>query len=319
MPDASCCPSSRTPSNPDETTATAEAPPPTSVPDAPTGGMVYLEGGSFLMGTETDEDFPADGEGPVREVHVDPFYIDIHHVTNAEFEAFLQDTGYVTDAETYGWSFVFQNFVDDKTAKWAPRVQQTPWWVQVDDARWKWPEGRGSHVSNRQHHPVVHVSWNDAQAYCEWAGLRLPTEAEWEYAARGGLTQKRFPWGDELCPEGKHMCNIWQGDFPEHNTVEDGYRGTAPVQSFPPNEYGLYEGAGNAWEWCYDWFSPDFHVEGSRKNPNGPADGEAKVMRGGSYLCHRSYCNRYRVAARSANTPDSTTGNLGFRCAADAE
>ena len=319
MPDASCCPSSRTPSNPDETTATAEAPPPTSVPDPPTGGMVQVEGGSFLMGTETDEGFPADGEGPVREVHVDPFYIDIHHVTNAEFEAFLQDTGYVTDAETYGWSFVFQNFVDDKTAKWAPRVQQTPWWVQVDDARWKWPEGRGSHVSNRQDHPVVHVSWNDAQAYCEWAGLRLPTEAEWEYAARGGLTQKRFPWGDELCPEGKHMCNIWQGDFPEHNTVEDGYRGTAPVQSFPPNEYGLYEVAGNAWEWCYDWFSPDFHVEGPRENPNGPADGEAKVMRGGSYLCHRSYCNRYRVAARSANTPDSTTGNLGFRCAADAE
>ncbi|PSQ54374.1 MAG: serine/threonine protein phosphatase [Bacteroidetes bacterium QH_10_64_37] len=319
MPDASCCPSSRTPSNPDETTATAEAPPPTSAPDPPTGGMVQVEGGSFLMGTETDEGFPADGEGPVREVHVDPFYIDIHHVTNAEFEAFLQDTGYVTDAETYGWSFVFQNFVDDKTAKWAPRVQQTPWWVQVDDARWKWPEGRGSHVSNRQDHPVVHVSWNDAQAYCEWAGLRLPTEAEWEYAARGGLTQKRFPWGDELCPEGKHMCNIWQGDFPEHNTVEDGYRGTAPVQSFPPNEYGLYEVAGNAWEWCYDWFSPDFHVEGPRENPNGPADGEAKVMRGGSYLCHRSYCNRYRVAARSANTPDSTTGNLGFRCAADAE
>lgn len=321
MSNNACCAASRE-SNGDEATSTASgsdaAPKPSSAPTPPTEGMVQLEGGSFLMGTDSDEGFPADGEGPVREVHVDPFYIDIHHVTNAEFEAFIEDTGYVTDAERYGWSFVFQNFVDEKTAKWAPRVQQTPWWVKVDDARWKWPEGRGSHVGSRQDHPVVHVSWNDAQAYCEWAGLRLPTEAEWEYAARGGLRQKTFPWGDELHPDGTHMCNIWQGNFPEENTVEDGYRGTAPVKSFPPNDYGLYEVAGNAWEWCNDWFSPDFHVDGPRENPTGPADGEAKVMRGGSYLCHRSYCNRYRVAARSANTPDSTTGNLSFRCAADA-
>ena len=321
MSDDACCTASRDPEG-DRTAQAASdsrsAPKPTSAPDAPTAGMVRLEGGSFLMGTDSDEGFPADGEGPVRKVHVDPFYIDIHHVTNAEFEAFIKDTGYVTDAERYGWSFVFQNFVDKKTAKWAPRVQQTPWWVKVDDARWKWPEGRGSHVSNRQDHPVVHVSWNDAQAYCEWAGLRLPTEAEWEYAARGGLEQKQFPWGDKLHPDGQHMCNIWQGSFPDHNTVEDAYYGTAPVKSFPPNGYGLYEVAGNAWEWCYDWFSPDFHVNGPRGNPTGPAGGEAKVMRGGSYLCHHSYCNRYRVAARSANTPDSTTGNLSFRCAADA-
>jgi len=323
MSNQACCAASRGPTDGSGATdtdsvAANEASRPTSAPDAPTEGMVRLEGGTFLMGTDSDDGFSADGEGPVREVHVDPFYIDIHHVTTAEFEAFIQDTGYVTDAERYGWSFVFQNFVDETTAKWAPRVQQTPWWVKVDDARWKWPEGRGSHVGSRRDHPVVHVSWNDAQAYCEWAGLRLPTEAEWEYAARGGLEQKRFPWGDELRPDGEHMCNIWQGSFPDHNTVADGYRGTAPVQSFPPNGYGLYEVAGNAWEWCYDWFSPDFHVDGPRDNPAGPADGQAKVMRGGSYLCHHSYCNRYRVAARSANTPDSTTGNLSFRCAADA-
>lgn len=286
--------------------------------EASTEGMVRLEGGSFLMGTDSDEGFPEDGEGPVREVRVDPFYIDVHHVTNAEFEAFVEATGYVTEAETYGWSFVFQDFVPEKRARRAPRVRNAPWWCKIDDACWKWPEGRGSHIGHRKNHPVVHVTWNDAVAYCEWAGKRLPTEAEWEHAARGGLVQKRFPWGDTLVPDGKHRCNIWQGTFPDHNTVEDGYRGTSPVEAFPPNAYGLYDVAGNAWEWCSDWFSPDHHIDGPRENPTGPPKGTAKVMRGGSYLCHRSYCNRYRVAARSANTPDSSTGNLGFRCAMDA-
>jgi formylglycine-generating enzyme required for sulfatase activity len=166
-------------------------------------------------------------------------------------------------------------------------------------------------------HPVIHISYRDAVAYCEWAGKRLPTEAEFEFAARGGLVQQRYVWGNELTPNGEHMCNIWQGDFPKANSAEDGYVGTAPVFAYQPNGFGLHHMAGNVWEWVYDWWSPDFHVNGPRSNPIGPPHGERKVMRGGSYLCHDSYCNRYRVAARTSNTPDSSTGNLGFRCARD--
>lgn len=271
------------------------------------------------MGTDADEGFAADGEGPVREVHIAPFYIRTTAVTNAEFRTFVRETGYETDAEKYGWSFVFQNFLPDRLSKRARRSKSAPWWCARSDARWKWPFGRGSHVGERLDHPVVHVSWNDARAYCEWAGTRLPTEAEWEYAARGGLTQKRFPWGDELKPGGDHRCNIWQGSFPEHNTGADGYCYTAPVEAFPPNGYGLYQMSGNVWEWCQDWFSAEYHVDGPRTNPTGPPEGDTKVMRGGSYLCHRSYCNRYRVAARTSNTPDSSTGNMGFRCVCDVD
>ena len=160
-------------------------------------------------------------------------------------------------------------------------------------------------------HPVVHVSWNDAKAFCNWAGKRLPTEKEWEFAARGGLEQKKYVWGDELHPNGKHYCNIWQGAFPNTNTMEDGYLGTAPVDSFPPNGYGLHNMAGNVWEWCANWFDQSMNLS-SRVDLKAP-----KAMRGGSYLCHHSYCNRYRVAARSSNTMDSSTGNLGFRCVRD--
>lgn len=283
-------------------------------------GMVFIPGGKFLMGTDDREGFPADGEGPVREINVNPFYIDACAVTNAEFKQFVDATNYQTDAESFGWSFVFHLFVSEATAAQVQnKVQQTPWWWVVEGADWLHPEGPDSHVEDRWDHPVIHVSWSDAVAYCKWAGKRLLTEAEWEFAARGGLTQKRYPWGDELKPGGKHMCNIWQGKFPNKNNQSDGYAGTAPVKAFEPNAFGLYNVSGNVWEWCSDWFSPNYHVKGSRDNPVGPPSGDARVLRGGSYLCHRSYCNRYRVAARSKNTPDSSTGNIGFRCAADVQ
>lgn len=281
--------------------------------------MVYLPGGRFLMGTDSKEGFPADGEGPVREVFLDPFYIDACAVTNAQFKEFVDATGYLTDAERYGWSYVFWALVPPRNARSVRQVpQETPWWYPVEGACWRHPEGPYTGIRHRMNHPVVHVSWNDAVAYCKWAGKRLPTEAEWEYAARGGLEQKRYPWGDELTPGGVHRCNIWQGRFPDVNTMEDGYLGTAPVDAYEPNGYGLYNVVGNVWEWCADWFSPDFHRRGPRENPKGPPAGEARVIRGGSYLCHASYCNRYRVAARSSNTPDSSSGNMGFRCAADS-
>lgn len=283
-----------------------------------TEGMVKLPGGTFLMGTDTDEGFPEDGEGPVRETQVDPFWIDATAVTNAHFAEFVRATGYKTDAERYSWSFVFKKFVPEKFNKNdLPYSSDTPWWKGIEGAYWKQPEGPGSGISDRMDHPVVHVSWNDAVAYCKWADKRLPTEAEWEYAARGGLKQKMFPWGDELTPDGEHRCNIWQGNFPEKNTEEDGYAGTAPAKSFPPNGYGLHEVSGNVWEWTQDWFSPNYPLLRIKDNPQGPGSGQAKVIRGGSYLCHKSYCNRYRVAARSGNTPDSSTGNMGFRCVKD--
>ena len=271
------------------------------------------------MGTDDDEGFPADGEGPVREVVLDPFYIDTTAVTNRQFTKFIKSTGYSTEAERFGWSFVFFHFLaPEAVQQTAQVVPEAPWWVPVEGASWKAPEGSGSSIRDRMDHPVIHVSWNDALAYAEWAGKRLPTEAEWEFAARGGLEQKKFPWGDVLTPHGEHRCNIWQGSFPDHNMAEDGYVGTAPVGSFKPNGYDLSDVSGNVWEWCVDWFSPEYHIDGPRDNPVGPPQGQARVMRGGSYLCHDSYCNRYRVAARTANTPDSSTGNIGFRCVLDA-
>jgi formylglycine-generating enzyme required for sulfatase activity len=281
-------------------------------------GMRLIPAGEFLMGANDPDGWIADGEGPVRPIALRAFYIDACCVTNEQFNAFVNATTYKTEAERFGWSFVFHLFLDrQQLAAVKHRVVGSEWWCRVDGATWRHPEGPGSNIKKRWDHPVVHVSWMDAMTYAMWAGKRLPTEAEWECAARGGLVQKRYAWGDELMPEGRHRCNIWQGIFPTQNTEEDGYAGTAPAKSFKPNGYGLYNVAGNVWEWCHDWFSADFHVTGPRSDPLGPPDGERKVVRGGSYLCHDSYCNRYRVAARTANTPDSSTGNIGFRCVRD--
>lgn len=284
-----------------------------------TENMTKLEGGLFLMGTDIDEGFPADGEGPIREITLDPYYIDMYPVTNAQFVDFVKATGYRTDSERLGWSFVFQGHI--RAEQYAELVEAmvpgASWWCKVNGACWLHPEGPDSNVESRPTHPVVHVSWHDAQAYCRWAGKRLPTEAEWEYAARGALEQKLYPWGDELTPGGQHLCNIWQGTFPVLDLAEDGYSSPAPVHAYPANGYGLYTMTGNTWEWCGDWFHPTYHIVTTRTNPVGPRHGVAKVMRGGSYLCHRSYCNRYRVAARTSNTPDSAATNIGFRCARD--
>ncbi len=282
-------------------------------------GMRPIPGGEFLMGSADADAWIADGEGPVRAIVLQPFHIDACCVTNGQFNDFVNATAYKTEAERFGWSFVFQLFLDaEQIARVTQRVVGSEWWCRVDGATWRHPEGPGSNIKKRWEHPVVHVSWHDAAAYAAWAGKRLPTEAEWECAARGGLVQKRFAWGDELTPGGRHLCNIWQGVFPTENTAEDGHVGTAPSRSFRPNGYGLYNVAGNVWEWCRDWFSPDFHVAGPRVDPEGPPEGSRKVVRGGSYLCHHSYCNRYRVSARIGNTPDSSTGNTGFRCVRDA-
>jgi sulfatase modifying factor 1 len=276
-----------------------------------TGDMLKLDGGRFLMGTEDADAVPADGEGPIRETHLDPFYLDRHTVTNAQFREFIDATGYVTEAERFGWSFVF---IPHSPLQHVPGLE---WWRRVDGATWNHPEGPDTGIGIRENHPCVHVSWNDAAAYAKWAGKRLPTEAEWEFAARGGLEQNRFPWGNELTPGGLHLCNIWQGEFPNRNTAEDGFEATAPVDAFPPNGYGLQVITGNSWEWCSNWFSPDHHRLATNVNPVGPSQGATRAMRGGSYLCHESYCNRYRVAARTSNTPDSATTNISFRCARD--
>jgi formylglycine-generating enzyme len=285
------------------------------------GEMIFLPGESFLMGTDYPYGFPADGEGPVRTVTLSPFELDRYPVTNEEFAAFVEATGYRTEAERFGWSFVFWSHIPadrfDKIVE--DTVAAAPWWCKVPGSYWREPEGPGSSIRQRFNHPVVHVSWSDAVAYATWAGKSLPTEAQWEYAARGGLVQKLYPWGDELVPAGQHRCNIWQGNFPYTDTAEDGYSGTCPVDVFPPNGYGMYSSTGNVWEWCADWFQTSFSSDATLHDPTGPADGQTKVMKGGSFLCHASYCNRYRVAARTSNTPDSSASNIGFRCAKNPE
>jgi formylglycine-generating enzyme len=289
---------------------------PTSAVEPNYEGMILLPAGEFLMGSEDRLAYPTDGEGPVRRVHLPGFWIDACAVTNEQFDRFVADAGYVTEAERLGWSFVFVGLQDDLQP--APGVGRAPWWRQLEGADWRHPEGPQSDLAGRDGHPVVHMTWNDARAFASALDKRLPTEAEWEYAARGGLEGKRYPWGDELEPDGRHLMNVWQGKFPRENTAADGYYGTSPVDAYPPNGYGLYSMTGNTWEWCADWFSPDFHVRDRRTNPRGPQTGTHKATRGGSFLSHASYCRRYRVSARTAFAPDWSAGDIGFRCAARA-
>ena len=259
-----------------------------------------IPAGTFVMGNDGPDAVPEDGEGPARAVTLDAFRIGATTVTNAEFAAFVRATQYVTDAERFGSSFVFYLQLGEAGRAAAPAVVSgLPWWVPVEFASWQRPEGPGSHVRDRAAHPVVHVSWNDAMAYCAWAGTRLPSEAEWERAARGGLEGRRFAWGDELLDAaGVPRCNVFRGQFP--NAPLPGWQ-PAPVdaRSGEPNGFGLYNVCGNVWEWCADRL-----------------DGARRPLRGGSFLCHDSYCNRYRVAARSSNTVETSTGNIGFRVAA---
>ncbi|XP_020500767.2 formylglycine-generating enzyme [Labrus bergylta] len=275
--------------------------------------MVLIPGGEFLMGTD-DPGIPADGEGPQRLVYVDSFYMDIHEVTNRHFQNFVEAREYETQAEIFKDSFVFEGLLSDSVKdQIAQAVAAAPWWLPVKGADWKHPEGPDSTSADRLDHPVLHVSWEDAVAYCSWANKRLPTEAEWEYACRGGLKDRLYPWGNKLYPKGEHYANLWQGDFPNNNSGDDGYNKTSPVMSFPANSFGLYDMVGNVWEWTSDWWTV-IHTTDHQQNPTGPPSGTDKVKKGGSYMCHKSYCYRYRCAARSQNTPDSSASNLGFRC-----
>jgi sulfatase modifying factor 1 len=305
-----CCAPSR-----DEPPAARAATEPSANAERPEVETVEVPAGEFQMGCGDGWAYPQDGEGPVRRVTLAAFRIAPAPVTNAGFARFVAATGHVTEAERYGWSFVFGGLLPDEFEE-TRAVAHAPWWRQVMGSSWAHPEGPHSDLEGRETHPVVHVSHGDALAYCAWAGARLPTEAQWERAARGGLDGQPFPWGSELEPDGEHRMNVWQGDFPRRNTCDDGFYGTSPVGSYPPNDLGLFDATGNVWEWTADWFSRDFHTRERRTDPQGPRRGTHRTARGGSYLCHASYCRRYRVSARNALTPDSSSGNVGFRVVA---
>lgn len=309
---------------------------------SPGGEMVWLPGGKFTMGGVGDH-VPPD-EQPLHDVRVDGFWMDKYEVTNEEFGKFVKETGYVTVAERPLSAKTTPGLQPEYEGKSVSLVFRAPkpgeevtnayqWWEPVIGANWRHPAGPESSIVGKEKHPVVHVCHEDAEAYCKWAGKRLPTEAEWEYAARGGLISKPFVWGTEERPEGRWMANIWQGNFPGENRVEDGYEGTAPVGSFPPNGYGLYDMAGNVWEITNDWYRPDYYLmlarhgdREARKNPQGPIDSLdpdepgtwKKVTRGGSFMCSDNYCRGYRPSARMKTAPDTGLQNTGFRCVKDA-
>ncbi|KAM4760262.1 inactive C-alpha-formylglycine-generating enzyme 2 [Cyanocitta cristata] len=271
------------------------------------GSMVQLPGGTFQMGSSSLE--RRSEEGPVRQVTVKPFALDKHPVTNRDFREFVREKKYKTEAEAFGWSFVFEDFVSEELKKKVTqKLESAPWWLPIEKAFWRQPSGPGSSIKDRLDYPVLHVSWNDAQAFCAWKGKRLPSEEEWEFAARGGLEQRMYPWGNKFQP---NRTNLWQGDFPRGDTAEDGYHGVSPVTAFPAqNSYGLYDLLGNTWEWTASEF---------------PAPGRAsraqnmQVLRGASWIdtADGSANHRARVTTRMGNTPDSASDNLSFRCAAD--
>lgn len=269
--------------------------------------------GAFVMGDSSDDRNRGDGEWPLHTVETDEFWMDATTVTNHDFARFVAASGYRTDAEKWGFSAVFHLAISAPAEDVMGSAPGTPWWLGVRGADWAHPGGRLSSIDGLSDHPVVHVSWNDAIAYCDWAGRRLPTEAEWERAARGGTDSTKYPWGNDEIDDGDWRANIFQGSFPSVNTADDGWATTAPVRTFRPNGYGLWQMVGNVWEWCSDWFDPSYYEVSPSRNPTGPVNGTSRVIRGGSYLCHNSYCNRYRNSARSANTPDSSMGNTGFR------
>lgn len=311
------------PGSPNHPTGPARRRPDAHGPGDDDAPMVVIPAGVFQMGCARREGPPADGEGPVRDVELAAFRMDRFAVCNARFARFVAHSGYVTDAERIGWSFVFAGLLPAEFEQ-TRGVEAAPWWRQVHGACWRHPEGPHSDLQGRDRHPVVHVSHHDALAFCAWAGKRLPTEAQWEKAARGGLVGKRFPWGDDEMPDGQPACNVWQGVFPTDNHLVDGHYGLAPVDAYAPNGYGLHQMAGNCWEWCADWYHSRWHRQAALladgaplREPAGPDAGIERVMRGGSHLCHPSYCWRYRNAARSAAAPDSSTGHIGFRCVSD--
>jgi formylglycine-generating enzyme required for sulfatase activity len=307
-------------------------------------GMVWIKGGEFLMGSSNEEGRP--DEYPQHKVKVDGFWMDETEVTNAQFQKFVEATGYITTAEKApDWEelkkqlppgtpkppandLVAASLVFAPPSHPVPLTDASQWWQWSKGANWRHPEGPNSSILRKEAYPVVHISWDDAAAYCRWAGKRLPTEAEWEFAARGGLLNKPYSWGTESLETGKAKANTWQGHFPNVNTAKDGFTGAAPVKSFTPNGYGLYDMAGNVWEWCADWYRADTYKQAAGKlsiNPKGPAAGydpdeptvPKKVVRGGSFLCNASYCSSYRVSARMKTSPDTGLQHTGFRCVKD--
>lgn len=310
---SSCCGSSRAALG--EVTL---ASPTTTAPQTQGGsphGMIRVVGGKSFVGTNNPE-ILNDGEGPEREVVLADFGLEAETVTVERFAAFVAATGYITEAERFGWSAVF--FGDEKHLAEAKAIGSgLPWWHRVDEATWRQPEGPGSSIDDRLDHPVTQVSWADANAFAAWVGGRLPTEAEWEHAARGGAVRRRFPWGEAEPTDETIHANIWQGRFPNLNTARDGFERTAPARSFEPNPLGFYSMSGNVWEWTRDTFRVRSLAKQARlRNAQALAHSE-KVLKGGSFLCHISYCYRYRIAARMALSPDSAASNAGFRVAYD--